>query len=389
MSTAIYAGSFDPITIGHLSIIEQASVGFDKVIILIADNPEKPDAMFTFAERKDMIERAVAHLPNVKVEVLKGGYTVHYAERVGATTIVRGLRDEDEFKKERDEFFTFNNYENPQISTVFLMSPPSIAHISSSFVKQNCYGISGWLEVVDKYVPPATKDYLMLHYFRKIYKRHLGDLGPSHLLYQAYDNSYRHYHGIAHIVNMYDELRDFYRYEPDLDINSQQFKIIALATLFHDYCIESDPMPSISSPSDKKTNPVEHFGHEAQQASVDEFMHNFAEFCGFGAISGKVKELILATTHTSDKGHPEEAKPLIDADIAILGQSPAVYGTYALGVRKEYSHVSDADFVAGRIKFLKKFLARKHIFCTEFFRSKYEARARENLTRELSTLQNG
>lgn len=382
MSTAIYAGTLDPITIGHLSIIEQASASFDKVIVLIADNPDKSTSMFTFEERKDMIERTVAHLKNVEVDILKGGYTIHYAERVGATAIIRGLRDEAEFTKERQEFFTFNNYENPKISTVFLMSPPSIVHISSSFVKKNCYGISGWLEVIDKYVPLVTKEYLMLHYLREIYEKHFDNMDPFQMLCDAYSTNFRHHHDIAHIINMHDELVDFFRYTSSPKDRQKFLYIATIATLFHDFCIESDPKPP---------KLVNHFGHDAQQVSFDKFKHYFfPHLYNDGLFSDQIKEAIFATSHTEDNAkHPEHINAIVDADLAIFGQSPEVYAKYTAGIRQEYTHITSEKFTAGRIKLIQKFLARKHIYRTDFFRDKYESRARENLTRELHKLQNG
>ncbi|MEJ2046686.1 MAG: pantetheine-phosphate adenylyltransferase [Dehalococcoidia bacterium] len=100
MTTAIYPGSFDPITNGHLDIIIRASKLFDKLIIGIYDNPEKP-ILFTTSERAELVEKAVTNLPNVEVRIFSG-LTVNFARQVNAQTIVRGLRMSADFEREFD-----------------------------------------------------------------------------------------------------------------------------------------------------------------------------------------------------------------------------------------------------------------------------------------------
>jgi len=382
MSTVVYAGSFDPLTIGHLNIIEQAAKSFQEVIVLVATNPEKADGyMFSAISRRSMIEPAVEHLPNVKTDILKGGYTVDYAERVGATSLVRGLRDKEDFKTEQQNFI-FNNFANSSISTVFLMAPPEIAHISSSYVKKHCYGITGWIDMVEKYVPKSVKTHLMSNYFFEIYEKYVGEVGvPCNLLYSAYRRKERHYHDVSHIIRMHDELTDFYNYASSQDSSSEPWRRIAMiATLFHDYYINSDPMADGTTRYD--TNVL----NDSMQKFLDDFNH----VAGLTFLDREnVLKAILATdNHLRGEGCPPICfSAVADADLAIFGQSPEIYDQYAAGIRAEYAFASDEDFKAGRIKVLRKFLGRPHIYQTGFFREKYAARARANLTRELSSLQ--
>ena len=133
MTTAIYPGSFDPITNGHLDIIIRASKLFDKLIIGIYDNPEKP-ILFTTNERAELVEKAVTNLPNVEVRVFSG-LTVNFARQVNAQTIVRGLRMSADFEREFD-LAMMNKKLSPEIELICLMSDLKYQFLSSSLLKE-------------------------------------------------------------------------------------------------------------------------------------------------------------------------------------------------------------------------------------------------------------
>jgi pantetheine-phosphate adenylyltransferase len=133
LTTAIYPGSFDPITNGHLDIIIRASKLFDKLIIGIYDNPEKP-ILFTTSERAELVEKAVTNLPNVEVRVFSG-LTVNFARQVNAQTIVRGLRMSADFEREFD-LAMMNKKLSPEIELICLMSDLKYQFLSSSLLKE-------------------------------------------------------------------------------------------------------------------------------------------------------------------------------------------------------------------------------------------------------------
>jgi pantetheine-phosphate adenylyltransferase len=133
LTTAIYPGSFDPITNGHLDIIIRASKLFDKLIIGIYDNPEKP-VLFTTSERAELVEKAVTNLPNVEVRVFSG-LTVNFARQVNAQTIVRGLRMSADFEREFD-LAMMNKKLSPEIELICLMSDLKYQFLSSSLLKE-------------------------------------------------------------------------------------------------------------------------------------------------------------------------------------------------------------------------------------------------------------
>ena len=132
MKIAIYPGSFDPITNGHLDILNRALKIFDKVIVLIAVNPSKT-SRFSAEERKAMIEEAVDD-SNVQVDIWDG-LTVRYAKEHGATHLIRGLRAVTDFEYEF-QLASANDFANSSIDSVFLMSKGEKSFINSSSIME-------------------------------------------------------------------------------------------------------------------------------------------------------------------------------------------------------------------------------------------------------------
>ena len=133
MSIAIYPGSFDPITNGHLDIATRAAKIFDKVIIGVYETPNKP-ILFTIKERVELIRQAIADLPNAEVESF-GGLTVDFAKRVKAQAMVRGLRMSADFEREFD-MAMMNKKLYPELETVCLMARVEYQFLSSSLLKE-------------------------------------------------------------------------------------------------------------------------------------------------------------------------------------------------------------------------------------------------------------
>ena len=129
----IYPGSFDPLTFGHLDVIERASRLFDQVIVAVADNTDKR-AMFTLAERKRMLSKAVKAMPNVSTATFSG-LLVEFAEEQKACAIVRGLRAVSDFEFEF-QMALMNRRLKERIETVFMMPRGKYIYLSSSLVKE-------------------------------------------------------------------------------------------------------------------------------------------------------------------------------------------------------------------------------------------------------------
>lgn len=133
MKIAVYPGSFDPITLGHLNIITRASTKFDKLIVCVGYNIKK-NPMFTPDERVELIRKATAHLPNVEVEA-SDELLAHFAKRKNACVVVKGLRAVSDFESE----FTMslvNKKLNPDLDTMFLAAEEKFMYLSSSSVKE-------------------------------------------------------------------------------------------------------------------------------------------------------------------------------------------------------------------------------------------------------------
>jgi len=130
---AVYTGSFDPITLGHLNVIERAARLVDRLVVGIGINTEKAP-LFTPQERVTLVSQATAHLPNVEVQAF-GGLAVEFVRRCGARVMIRGVRPLTDLAAE----FTMtmaNKHLDPGIETVFLMADEEFAHVSSSLLKQ-------------------------------------------------------------------------------------------------------------------------------------------------------------------------------------------------------------------------------------------------------------
>lgn len=130
---AVYPGTFDPITLGHLDIIERASNLFDKLIIAIAVNSEK-QPLFSKSGRLDMIQKSVQHIPNVEVDEFSN-LLVEYAEKVEAAAIIRGIRALSDYEYEF-KMALMNRSLNEKITTLFLVAHQKYTHLSSSLVRE-------------------------------------------------------------------------------------------------------------------------------------------------------------------------------------------------------------------------------------------------------------
>jgi pantetheine-phosphate adenylyltransferase len=152
--TAIYPGSFDPITNGHLDIIIRASKLFDKLIIGVYNTPDKP-LLFTTEERAELVRQSVTSMPNVEVRVFSG-LTVTFAKEVNAQTIVRGLRMSADFEREFD-LAMMNKKLSPDTELICLMSDLKYQFLSSSLLKEAARLGGDVTNMVPKHVAEALK----------------------------------------------------------------------------------------------------------------------------------------------------------------------------------------------------------------------------------------
>ncbi len=151
--TAIYPGTFDPPTYGHLDVIKRAARIFSKVIVAVAENTSK-DVWFSGEERTAMLRQLTARISNIEVDSFNE-LLVDYVKRKRAKVVIRGLRALSDFEYEFQMALT-NRGIAPDIETVFLMPHESYSYLSSSLIKE----ISGLGGSVKKFVPPVVEKYL-------------------------------------------------------------------------------------------------------------------------------------------------------------------------------------------------------------------------------------
>lgn len=147
----IYAGSFDPPTKGHMWMIEQGAELFDELVVVLGVNPDKK-CFLSEQQRIDALRGMLVNGPaNVRVEKMQGGFLVDFAKRLGATHLLRGIRNTIDFEYEKS-MDRMNARMEPGIRTVYLMPPPELEEISSSFVR-GFVGVQGWQRWVQASVP--------------------------------------------------------------------------------------------------------------------------------------------------------------------------------------------------------------------------------------------
>jgi pantetheine-phosphate adenylyltransferase len=158
MQTAVYAGSFDPPTNGHLWMISQGLALFDRLVVAIGQNPSK-NYVFSTEERINLLRSSIPSCERLTITHFDNRYLVDYAEEVGAGFILRGIRSPGDYEYER-VMRHINSDMAPDINTVFLMPPREMAELSSSMV-MGMVGPEGWGKTVRRYVPSPVFDALV------------------------------------------------------------------------------------------------------------------------------------------------------------------------------------------------------------------------------------
>ena len=150
MITAIYPGTYDPVTLGHVDVITRAASIFDRVVIGVVGTPQHKTPTFTLDERVEFLREALAEIDNVEVDVFSE-LVVAFARKWDAKVIVKGLRVISDFEWEF-QMNQLNRTLAPEIETVYVMASPQVSFVSSSGVKE----IAAYGGKVDELVPPAV-----------------------------------------------------------------------------------------------------------------------------------------------------------------------------------------------------------------------------------------
>ncbi len=362
MTKALYAGSFDPLTKGHLWMIQQGSIQFSELHVAVGTHPKK-QYTFPLDDRVAVLKKAAKDFSNVSIGVFDKEYLVRYAESIGADLLFRGLRNPSDYEAERVMRYV-NSDLNPRIQTIFMMPPRELIEISSSFVK-NLGGYNGWERAIEGYVPRYVYQQMLLKFqgFKKRWMdlcQRIGFHGEEEYpeLMKKYGEEHRTHHNLVHIAHMlheFDGIRQLLK-APDQ---------VEMAIWWHD--AEYDPKKD-----DNEATSARMAGQRLKEKGVQP-----------GFIDGVVRK-ILFTQHT-DVPNDADTCFLVDLDLAILGAKREIFERYNHDIREEYSNVADPDYKKERKEVLKGFLRREAIYLTSNF-AKYEKQARRNLRRAIRAL---
>jgi len=147
---ALFAASFDPLTNGHLDLIHRAERAFDEIVVAVAQNVDKKGGTFSLEERLSMLRDVLGQDPKVRVQSFSG-LVVDFAEELGATAIVRGLRAMSDFEYEF-EMALMNRHLKPEVEVLFMMTSLEFLYVSSSRLKElTMFGAD-----IDEFVPPEV-----------------------------------------------------------------------------------------------------------------------------------------------------------------------------------------------------------------------------------------
>jgi pantetheine-phosphate adenylyltransferase len=157
---AVYPGSFDPVHLGHIDIIQRAAKQFDKIVVAVLNNVSK-NPLFTVDERKQLLVSVTSHLPNVEIDSFRD-LLIRFMNMKNAQVIVRGLRAVSDFEKEL-QMASLNRKLSENIETFFMMTNPKYSYLSSSIVKE----IAEFSGPVEELVPEAVREALLSKYSKR------------------------------------------------------------------------------------------------------------------------------------------------------------------------------------------------------------------------------
>jgi pantetheine-phosphate adenylyltransferase len=364
---AVYAASVDPITFGHMSVVERSAKVFDWVYVLVSSDPRK-QYMFSTKERVTLVRESVKHLHNVEVLPSCGRYTVRHAEELGAHVLIRGLRNSQDLEQEYI-LARENKKIAPNIETIFIPCDENVSYVSSTLVKSHIGADPQWTEQLTRLVPECVIDVLKKKYILKRAKEfwltamhEIGKPKAGEEIFEQivarYTESHRAYHTLEHIVTMLDDLEMIRDQVSD-------YTALALAIWYHDYVYDVHKDSNVASNEERSAY---HAEKDLERINISPNRLVW------------ILKAILATKHTDECiSVDQDTALLLDLDLAILGKEEHMFARYDEGIRKEYSHIPEETFKTKRIEVLKGMLSRELLYKTKHFRAKYEHQAHENM----------
>jgi pantetheine-phosphate adenylyltransferase len=371
MKKIAFSGTLDPITNGHMWVVQEARELADEVVVLLSENPfKKPQ--FGAARRKQIVERSMAERgwTNVSVVLVRGDYTARAAKRQGIDFLIRGIRNTADF-----DYENLIQQANVDVlhgaKTLFVMPPRDLGSVSSSFVR-GLQGPVGWHWTTKRFMPAAAYEAWILDWLRKdwdsLWPHDQAD-APAWFERLTGDSAYgaagRAYHNLDHLVHGLTEIGVW---AANTGASTHDAATLKKAFWFHDAVYGG-----------------RHEGQSNEEQSARLWLGSALD-----ADAADAAALIRATDHSRPLENPHRLRDvMLGADLAILGQPADVYDNYASAVRLEYGHVDEASYRTGRAAVLAHFLAAAEagtLYADSYFADLYQETARDNLAREIAAL---
>lgn len=378
MKKIAFSGTLDPITNGHMWVIQEARSIADEVVIFISENPfKKPQ--FSAEKRKTIVEQSVAAVgwTNVDVTIVKGDYTARAAKRNGIDYLIRGIRNTADFDYEN--LIQQANVDTLQgAKTIFVMPPRDLGSVSSSFVRA-LQGPVGWHWSVKNFLPGPAYTAWILNWLKMEWdtlwqcQQMEADMRAKSLFWfnrlvgdTAYGSTLRPYHNHDHLVHGLSEINVW---AANTNASNDDIATLKKAFWFHD-AVYDVPHKLVSNEEASARLWI-----EAALVTDD--------------IEGPAS-LIRATDHLQSNTITHPLKDvMLSVDLAILGQRDIVYDAYATAVRAEYAIVEEDIFRENRqrvLRYFQQMAASRNLFPDLYFSDLYGQTALENLSREIASL---
>jgi pantetheine-phosphate adenylyltransferase len=371
---AVVAGSYDPPTNGHLWLVDEARKVFDKVLVVMAVNPDKRPT-FNDTARAEMFQEIIQDRPGVSFHTIQRQFLVDFAKQHKATALIRGVRNATDLEQET-ALSEFNRALAPNIPTMVMIPPKDLQKLSSSFVR-GMVGYVGWRDLVRPLVPPVVMTQLTKLYLTQRWDKLAQKLGLDPVLAkaeltrltEAYGEKSRYYHTMDHIIECLEQLDKYL--DEGTNKAPKMPEVLELSLWFHDVVDERGNPQGVEQSAEKALA----FYQTACKSSNPE-------------VVDQLKANVMITKHFAPKSEVInlDTQLMHDIDLSILGQASKRYKRYQEQILKEYGPLYGAEYASGRAKVMQQFLDRPQIYLTDWFKGQYERSARRNIAKEIAVL---
>lgn len=377
---ALYAGSFDPFTLGHLSIVENALKKYDKLVICVGQNEAKTP-MFTPQERVKFIYQACHSLDkaaNITI-IASNDLTVDIALREKADVLIRGIRSDSADSYDEKQMAVTNRLlaaaRGFKLNTDFIVQNDPFLQIVSSSLVHSLFQMKEYITMACC-LPQCISEVIVAQELKPLFCSLFKESFVANRYWEMVKEAYtaRPYHNLIHLAYMFNQLSIYKQHCKDCNDYIIPTANLDLAIFLHDYVygIQQREICPPHNERDSADTVKSWYQREIFIPNINPLM---------------VEQLIMATMHTQNGNLPDEQKLIADLDLSILGTAdPATYNAYADSIRREYAVYSDEEYKIGRLHFLFSLLKRESLFHTKFFTERFDQQARENIAAEIKHL---